>query len=128
MKEKDEKMKTFSVFRHPFHGWEAVAEGWNWWAFFLGPFWLLACGLWEQMLALGLLPLAGIIMDSVTPFMPGGLGRAAMVLLASCISGANGNKWRVARLKKRGYVEATKLQASSKATALASAMRQAGLS
>jgi hypothetical protein len=41
--------------------------GWNWWAFFLGPVWFLAEGLWVQ--ALILITLLGLSAGMLLPFV-----------------------------------------------------------
>jgi hypothetical protein len=41
--------------------------GWNWWAFFLGPLWFLAEGLWVQ--ALILITLLGLSAGILLPFI-----------------------------------------------------------
>jgi hypothetical protein len=76
-----------------------VREGFSWGAFWFGPLWLLARGLWLALL--GWL-LAALLYAFARPHLGGGEGILLGLAIAVFI-GLEGNRWRRAKLLRRGY-------------------------
>jgi lambda repressor-like predicted transcriptional regulator len=103
-------MRTFNVFKHPAHGLEAVKQGFSWPAFFFGIFWMLAKKLWGLA---GLFFLANVAVRTVEAAVERSAPTGQQVFADMVITLAYtaiwlvpafyGNRWREAKLSKRGY-------------------------
>ncbi|WP_456267277.1 DUF2628 domain-containing protein [Kushneria sp. AK178] len=87
-------MKQFDIYQHADGRLEAIKQGWNWPAFFLGTFWALYCRLWR----IAALTLAGILTISVAGAMEES-GLLDMVVNVICLGvytvfGLYGNRWK----------------------------------
>jgi hypothetical protein len=105
-------MRTFTVYRHPVKGYEAVKKGFSWPGFFFGWVWAFV----KRLVA------AGFVLLSVWLFA-GELLRPrepnviffyfTITLTVNLHVGCRGNKWRGASLVARGYEHVGAVQAVS---------------
>lgn len=118
-------MKTFTVYKHPVNGYEAVKQGFSWPALLLGWIWMLVCKLW--LLASIWISIA-IAISSIEFVADRSDNDNALILYASIIlvqiilcliAGFSGNEWRATNLVKRGYSVLGSTQTSTKDAALA---------
>lgn len=119
-------MKTFSVYKHPTQGFEAVKVGFSWPAFFFGVIWMFVKKLW----GLGGLWIGAYVVCSLFEAVTdesqesGALTLVYLVLAAayfalSLIPPFKGNKWREKNLSKRGYELLNTVQAETPDAAVA---------
>jgi hypothetical protein len=116
-------MKTFTVFRHPTLGFQAVKVGFSWPGFFFTLFWTLVKKLWGQ--ALGIFGVIVLLVIIETAFEnEGSTGGALLMLLAQLAVyigvGIKGNEWRVSNLQKRGFQLVETVQAETPEAAIGS--------
>lgn len=110
-------MKSFSILERPTSAdgdpdFVLVSEGFNWWAFFLLPLWLV---MRQQWLGLAALVAAGAVLtliDMVFHLQPG--FEAFLSLLLAYLAGAEANHWRCWRLEAAGYRQAGTVRAESR--------------
>lgn len=109
-------MKTFEVYSHPAHGYEAVKSGFSWPAFFFTWIWAFSKGLVIHGFATIVVfaTLFGLEKYYEGQRQPG--AQVYMMLLQfglACLLGIAGNTWRVDRLKKRGFHHIKTLEAQT---------------
>lgn len=120
-------MKTFNVYQHPLHGYEAVKVGFSWPAFFFGALWMLVKKLWAMAGLWIVLYIVCSVIEKATDQAQGAATAQIAVYLA--LSAAyfalwlvppfKGNQWRESNLIKRGYTLVTTVQAKTPDAALA---------
>lgn len=103
-------MKTFTVYQHPSHGFEAVKKGFSWPAFFFGVIWILVKRLWWlAALWVGLYVALGLVDDVVDTSEETGEQMIVYLLIGIgylalwVVPGFMGNRWKEANLTKRGF-------------------------
>ena len=107
------KMKTFRVFYHPAHGYQAVKIGFSWPGFLFSVIWLFIKKLWGQafLVMAAVLLLASIDMyfeNTQTSVMVFFLEFSVYVFV-----GVYGNEWRMTNLQARGFKVADTLEAET---------------
>ena len=125
-------MKTFNIYKHPTHGFEAVKVGFSWPALFFGIIWMLVKKLWGFA---GLWFVATVVLaffEGIIEQADASGGQAlAYLLLAvgyftlALVPGFKGNKWREDNLTERGYEPLATVQAESPDAALAQSSKPA---
>ena len=116
-------MKTYTVYRHPVEGMEAVKAGFSWPAFLFSSAWMLDKGLWR--LAAGWFAIAAAIAAVLVLLAhleaSHGLMFVCFALAAglSLIPGINGNRWWERDLLERKYQRMTSLRARTPEDAIA---------
>lgn len=97
-------MKQYKIYTNPQGTHEAVKQGWSWPAFFFGCIWAMVKKMWA--LGIGVLIACFIFGGVIGATMAGQNGEVLInvaSLIVSIIFGFNGNNWREANLKDRGY-------------------------
>ena len=104
-------MRTYTVHLKPAREPVLVREGWSWWAFLLGPFWLLAQRAWiPGVVSLALsISLAALAPAPAQPVLALGLGVLTGLLGRDLV------RWS---LERRGYLLAHVLAARDEEGAL----------
>lgn len=106
-------MKTFRVFHHPAHGYQAVKIGFSWPGFLFSVIWLLIKKLWRQAL---LVMAAVLLLASIEMYFQN-IQTSVMVLLLEfsiyVFVGVYGNEWRMANLEARGFKVIDTLEAET---------------
>ena len=115
-------MKTFYVYKHPTHGYEAVKQGFSWPAFFFNWLWAFIKKLWG--IGFGFLGVMFILVFLETIFEEEGSagGKLLMLLLQIGVFGGfgiKGNKWRRSSLQKRGFQQVKLVEAETPDAAIA---------
>lgn len=125
-------MKTFSVYKHPIQGIEAVKVGFSWPAFFFGFFWMLVKKLWGLAGAWFVAYVVLSLIETVTDQSGEGGTQALVYLILIAgyfalwlVPAFKGNKWREENLLKRGYEILTTVQAETPDAAVAQAAKLA---
>jgi Protein of unknown function (DUF2628) len=109
-------MRTWSVYRHPIKGYEAVKDGFSWPGFFFTWIWAFVKGLVGMgFLLLGAVVVMNILSAAGEETRNPGLSVLSVVLglAAVLVTGFNGNKWREKALARKGYEFLEKVQADS---------------
>lgn len=119
-------VKTFEIYKHPIHGFEAVKIGFSWPAFFFGFIWMLVCKLWGKAgLWFVFYIIAGIFEATADTATHEGLQAIVYLLLTvvyfalALVPAFKGNVWRATNLKRRGFDLVNTLQAQTKDAAIA---------
>lgn len=109
-------MRTFDVYNHPAHGYQAVKQGFCWPAFFFVAIWAFVKRMWTM--AIGLLSILVILHFAERRFEQEGndIGVLLMLFLQIAvyvIAGLKGNDWRRANLSDRGFRHVATLEAEN---------------
>ena len=111
-------MKTFKVFKHPELGYRAVKIGFSWPGFLFAVIWLLLKKLWGHTLIV----VSSIILLTLIELFFNNTQTSLMVILLEFgvyfFVGVNGNEWRAANLRERGFELIDTLQAETPAAAI----------
>ncbi len=121
-------MKTFEVYSHSAHGYEAVKNGFSWPAFFFTWIWAFSKGLVIHGFATIVVfaTLFGLEKYYEGQRQPG--AQVYVMLLQfrlACLLGIAGNTWRVTRLKKRGFQHLRTLDAETPQAAITAVAKSA---
>ena len=115
-------MKTFEVYGHPAHGYEAVKNGFSWPAFFFTWIWAFSKGLVIHGFATIGVWVVLFVLEKYFEEQrdPGGQMFMLLLQFGLCwLLGQSGNPWRVNRLKKRGFQHLKTLGAETPHAAIA---------
>ncbi len=85
-----------------------VKDGFRWWAFIFGPFWLLAKKLWLAFMVY--VALSGALTWSFSHFGVNPLGGSLVSLLLALVLGCEASNLLRAKLVRKGFVEANVVQ------------------
>lgn len=103
-------MRTFRIYKHPTNGYKAIKAGFSWPALLLTFIWLFATGLWGLAILWLVIPIGHFIFDMMAYYALDGLALDlsyvfgyALDLALFIVPAWYGNRWREARLLKRGY-------------------------
>jgi hypothetical protein len=113
-------MKVYSIMERPAAAgsdpdFAVIKDGFNWWAFFLPPIWLLLRRQWLGLLAF---VAASMLLGAITTVSAGDPAMNGLLsLLLSFLIGAEANNWRRWRMEAAGYREADIIHAESAAVA-----------
>lgn len=105
-------MRTFTVYRHPDKGYEAVKKGFSWPGFIFTWLWAVVKGvgpIWVLLLFIGIV--AEVLSRNREPgliILGFGIGMTMRIVV-----GVQGNKWREESLASRGYQPVETFQAAS---------------
>lgn len=119
-------VKTFNIYHHPIHGYEAVKIGFSWPAFFFTFIWMLLKRLWlHAAVYMGLYLLLELIGNVAEQAGPGRASGTLLLLSAAAyfalwlVPPIKGNQWREVNLRSRQYVFKGTVEADSPEAALA---------
>ncbi len=116
------KIKTFKVFRHPVHGYQAVKSGFSWPGFLFTGVWLIYKRLWWLAATFFLISVLLVLVESgfEQKENTAGVFFAIWVQLGVYILvGFKGNEWQVNNLLNRGFQLVDTVQAETPAAAIA---------
>lgn len=125
-------MKTFNVYKHPMHGFEAVKAGFSWPAFFFGMIWMLVKKLWGLAGLWFTIYLGLLLIEAVTDQSQESEAQALVYLILAAgyfalwlVPAFKGNKWREENLSKRGFEFLSSVQAETLDAAIAEQAKMA---
>jgi hypothetical protein len=120
-------MATYKVVKHPTLGFEAIKQGFNFFAFFLSFIWAAFKGLWQKAIILFVVVLILVSIENSIRLEGSetGLVLTLLVQLAFCIYvGRNANNWTIQRYIDRGFTDMATVESPTADAAIAEVANQ----